>query len=287
MNDGSRVGATAMTITGAGGNDTIIMKAGGDVLTAGAGTDTLKVVANAVIGGFSFDLSSSTDQVVQYAGSVNSAAQTGFEYLDLAGVTGNFGADITGRSAANQIVATGVADNVVTGSGNDTITGGAGGDTINVGSGTDRLVYTLLGQSGSIVQTTTTSLTGSNLSAATGAFDVVTGMGRGDQIQFASGIGSTLSSYTSFSTVGAVGTTSLVTGTVNTAQSFALVQGTYLSTGVFAVASSGADLLLQWDTDGAGTSGTTEAVVLIGANSGTTANITGIVATTAGVLTFI
>jgi S-layer protein len=286
MNDGSRVGATAMTITGAGGNDTIIMKAGGDVLTAGSGTDTLKVVANAVIGGFSFDLSSSTDQVIQYAGSVNSALQTGFEYLDLAGVTGNFGADITGRSAANQIVATGVADNVVTGSANDTITGGAGGDTINVGSGTDRLVYTLLGQSGSIVQTTTTSLSGSNLSPATGAFDVVTGMARGDQIQFASGIGSTLSGYTSFSTVGAVGTTSLVTGTSNQ-NTFALVQGTYLSTGVFAVTSSGADLLLEWDSDGTGTSGTTEAVVLIGANSGSTTNITGIVATTAGVLTFI
>ena len=72
-----------------------------------------------------------------------------------------------------------------------------------------------------------------------------------------------------------------------------LIQGTYQTTGVFSVTTAGADLLLQWDTDGTGSGTSYESVVLIGANTGfggaaaSTSNITGIVATTAGVFTFV
>jgi len=290
MSPGSRLNASAMTITGTSGSDTIIMRNGSDVLTASTGTDTLVVSANAVIGGFAFDLNSTTDQVIQFAGSANSAAQTGFEYIDASLVTGNFGADITGRATAvNSITGTPNADNIVTGTANDTITGGTGGDTINVGSGTDRLIYSGVNTA---AQTSTGLVVASGglsiaLASGTSNFpDVITGMGRGDQIQFPSALGNSLSSYTSFSDAALVSTTSLAVGSTSQA-TFALVQGFYLTTGVFSVAASGPDLLLEWDTDGTGTSGVTEAIVLIGANSGTTTNITGIVATSAGILTFI
>jgi len=303
MSPGSRLNAGAMTITTNTGNDTIIMRNGGDVLTAGTGTDTLVVASNAVIGGFSFDLNAA-DQVVQFAGSANTGTgqtQTGFEYLDLSLVTGNFGADITGRSAAvNSIVGTPNADNVVTGSASDTITGGNGADVINVGSGTDRLVFTANATAASaagLAQTATVSNTGVSsggiISPAFGAFDVITGMGRGDQIQFAAGanVSSNVSGYTSFTTVATVGTANLQTSSAAPV----LIQGTYLATtGVFAVTSSGLDLLLEWDADGSGSGTVFEAVVLIGANTGfvnstTTGSdsITGIVATSAGILTLI
>jgi hypothetical protein len=276
MASGSRVGATAMAISGGTGNDTIIMKNSGDVLAAGAGTDTLNVVANVVSGGILVDLSSTTDQV--QLGFTAGGAQTGFEYVDLGGVTGSFGADITGRSGANQIVGTGVGDNVVTGSGNDTITGGGGSDTINVGSGTDRVVYTTTGQtySGSAITSGSTGIS---------AADVITGMGRGDQISLA-GLSVSLLNQIGLTQVGNAGTT-LLNGTGSTAAgSVALTQGNYSSTGLFSVAAGGSDLLLEWDTNG-NTAGGIEAAVLIGANVGSTANITGIIGNSAGVLTFV
>jgi len=294
MADGSRVGATAMTITGGSGNDTIIMKASADVLTGGSGTDTIKLTGSGVIGGYAIDLNSTTDQIVQYAGFANAAAQTGFENVDLAGVLGSFGADITGRTAAaSAIVGTLNADNIVAGSSSDTITGGAGNDVINVGSGTDRLVYSATGQavSTNLSTGTTANLAGSEI--ALGSIDIVTGMARGDQVQFTSGIGSTLADTLTGTQFANRGTSSLLSNNSGSAASatvptsFALVQGTYLGTGVFAVSSSGADMLFQWDTNGQNNNAGIEAVVLIGANTGTTTNITGIVASSPGVLTFV
>jgi hypothetical protein len=116
-------------------------------------------------------------------------------------------------------------------------------------------------------------------------------MGRGDQIQFASTSGISLSSYTNVTQFGSVSTTSL--GATSNNPTPVLVQGTYQATGVFSVTTAGADLLLQWDTDGAGSGTSYESVVLIGANTGfggaaaSTSNITGIVASTAGVFTFV
>jgi hypothetical protein len=123
--------STAMTITTGLGDDEIAMENAADVLTAGLGTDTLDVRGNGVLGGFAIDLSSTADQVTQYGGVVNSAAQTGFENVTVASITGSFGADITGTDEAN----------IITGSkNNDILRGGKGDDTINaIGGGTDEV----------------------------------------------------------------------------------------------------------------------------------------------------
>ena len=150
MASGSRTGTAAMTITGGTGNDTIIMKSASDVLdgaTNGSATntvnDTLSIVQNAVLGGFLVDLTSTTDQVTTYNGSANAAIQKGFENVDLSGITGNFGADVTAAAAGSSIVGTLNADQITGGAGNDTITGGAGADTISTGAGANSLIYAL------------------------------------------------------------------------------------------------------------------------------------------------
>ncbi len=163
MSDGSR-GSSAMTITGGTNSDTIIMRAAGDVLDGGTGTnDTLKVVANGVIGGYVIDLSSSTDQVVTLSGSANAAAQKGFESVNLSGVTGTYGADITGSTAANTIVGTANNDQISGGNGADSITGGAGNDAIDLTETTaavDTVIFSAVASNGN--DTITGFLAGAN-----------------------------------------------------------------------------------------------------------------------------
>jgi hypothetical protein len=103
-------GSSAMTITGGSGADTLRMEHGNDVMTGGTGTDTLTITQNAVLGGFLIDLTSTTDQVGTYNGSANSAVQVGFESVDLSGITGTFGADITANGAGSTILGTPNAD---------------------------------------------------------------------------------------------------------------------------------------------------------------------------------
>jgi hypothetical protein len=145
MADNSRTGSTAMTITGGAGNDVLIMKNANDVIDGGTGTDTLSIVQNAVLGGFLIDLSSTVDQITTYNGSANSAVQKGFENVNMSGVTGTFGADITARAAGSTITGTTNGDVITLGAGVDTIvnndstmdtynsfTKGAAGDVINI-----------------------------------------------------------------------------------------------------------------------------------------------------------
>jgi hypothetical protein len=144
-------GSSAMTITGGTGADSLRMENAADVMTGGSGTDTLVIAQNAVLGGFQIDLSASGDQVTTYNGSANSAVQSGFENVDMSGVTGTFGADITARSAGSTITGTSnsdqitlnsaaAADNVKMslGGNSDTIIGfaaGAGADTLTITAG--------------------------------------------------------------------------------------------------------------------------------------------------------
>jgi hypothetical protein len=169
MADGSRTGTTAMTITGGSGVDTVIMKHTNDVLEGGSGTsDTLKIVQNAVLGGFLVDLSSTTDQVTTYNGAANGAIQKGFEHVNLSGITGNFGADITARSAGSVIVATANADQITGGAGVDTITGGAGADVMNGGDGND--IFIIIGTA--------------QAAAGNAAIDLIDGgVGTGDELR--------------------------------------------------------------------------------------------------------
>jgi hypothetical protein len=87
------------------------------------------------------DLSSSTDQVSQINGVLNSAAQTDFEAVDMSGLTGTFGVNIAGSSEANTITGTANADVITAGAGDDIILGGAGNDTITGGDGADQFRF--------------------------------------------------------------------------------------------------------------------------------------------------
>jgi hypothetical protein len=137
-----RVGTTAMTITAGDGVDSLAMKNSADVMDGGGGTnDTLTITQSAILGGFQVDLSSTSDQVTTYNGSANSAVQKNFENIDLSGVSGSFGSDITGSKAANTIVGTANADQITAGAGDDTITGGAGADTLNGDAGNDIFAF--------------------------------------------------------------------------------------------------------------------------------------------------
>ena len=100
----------AMTITTADGNDSIKMEHKGDVIKAGAGTDTLTVAKAAILGGISVDLSASGDQIATFNGSANSGVQSGFENVDLSGYTGSYGADVTAIKTGSTITGTKNAD---------------------------------------------------------------------------------------------------------------------------------------------------------------------------------
>ena len=133
---------TSADIKTGSGNDEIWMNIqdfGGVTIDAGSqtttGADTLKLQGTMSLGLTVIDLSSATDQVTQANGSINAAAQKGFESVDLSALSGSFGANITGSAAANTITGTANADNIVAGGGADTIKGGAGADTINLADG--------------------------------------------------------------------------------------------------------------------------------------------------------
>jgi hypothetical protein len=134
--------ASAMTITGGEGGDSIAMRNSSDVLTGGLGTDTLTVSFGAILGGIEVNLSAA-DQVVSMNGSANSTVQAGFESVNLSAFTG-FGAVVTGSTGANTIVGTALADQITSGNGADVITGGGGNDVIDLTETTaasDTVVY--------------------------------------------------------------------------------------------------------------------------------------------------
>lgn len=140
----ARAGTTAMTLTGGSGTDALNMKHANDVVDGGTGTDTLSIVANMILGGTAIDLSSTVDQVTTYNGSANSAAQKGFENVDLSGVTGVFGADVTAISTGSTITGTSNNDVITGGAGADNITGGKGADVITISASTttrDTLIF--------------------------------------------------------------------------------------------------------------------------------------------------
>jgi Ca2+-binding RTX toxin-like protein len=133
--------SSAMTITGGEGGDSIAMRNSSDVLNGGLGTDTLVLNTTFVLGGVQVDLSSAADQITSFNGSANAAVQIGFENVDLSGVSGTFGADITARAAGSTITGTGNADQITGGAGVDNITGGAGADVMSGGAGADTFVF--------------------------------------------------------------------------------------------------------------------------------------------------
>jgi hypothetical protein len=151
---------TAANYVGSLGDDTFLMRNAADVINGAAGTDTLKISGNLILGGIQVDLSATGDQVTSFNGSANAAIQSGFENVDLSGITGNFAADITGSKTTASIVGTSNGDQINTASSVTTtqaITGGLGADTITLGSHT-AAVTIILGATG--VATGSDTLTG-------------------------------------------------------------------------------------------------------------------------------
>lgn len=158
--------ASASVKTGTA-NDAVTL----DVLTEGnvaldmgektADNDTLSISGANNMGLTVVDLSGA-DQMTQLNGAINSAAQAGIESVNLSGLTGSFGASITGSADGNTITSTGNADNIIAGEGADTITGGGGNDTIDISESTakvDTVVFSAAASNGNdtITGFTTTS----------------------------------------------------------------------------------------------------------------------------------
>lgn len=122
-------------------NDAITL----DVLTEGgvaidmgektADNDTLSISGANNMGLTVVDLSAA-DQISQLNGAINGAVQTGVESINLSGLTGSFGATVTGSADANTITGTGNADNIIAGEGSDTVKAGGGNDTISLAEST-------------------------------------------------------------------------------------------------------------------------------------------------------
>jgi Ca2+-binding RTX toxin-like protein len=129
--------ATAMTITAGTADDSIAMRHANDVLNGGLGTDTLVLTPNFVLGGVQIDLSSAADQITTFNGSANAAVQIGFENVDLSGITGSFGADITAIKTGSTITGTANSDVITGGAAADTVVMTAGNDAVTLGGGND------------------------------------------------------------------------------------------------------------------------------------------------------
>ena len=165
--------ATAMTITGGEGADSIAMENAADVLTGGLGTDTLVVSLDAILGGIEVNLGAA-DQVVSMNGSANSTVQSAFENVDVSAYTG-FGAVVTGSTGANTIVGTALADQITSGNGADTITGGAGSDTIVLSETTAAIDTVILTGTGTIASGAVNKDTITGFTAGTGGDVLVFG----------------------------------------------------------------------------------------------------------------
>lgn len=156
------------------------------------------------------------------------------------------GSTITGSASADSIVGGAGADTINGGTGADTIKGAAGADVINVGTGTDIVQYGAAAETfASAITSGTTVLTG---------IDVISGMAAGDALSLFSDAGIT--------TATTVGTSIMSAGTANAA---AIVKGDYnATTGIFTTSTTGADSLVQWDSNGTAASGNVESIILVG-----------------------
>ncbi len=195
--------------------------------------------------------------------------------LTISGATDHQNVRISAGVAGIKTITLGNGDNTITtgsgadvmtlGSGANNVTGGAGGDKITFAAhtGVDVVKYTLAGQTA-----TGTVTSGSTALTAANGYDIYTGLQAGDQIDLQDLTGG---AYTS----GALGTT--LNGA--TGGTIVIVRGTYVaSTGIFTTSSTGTDSIVQWDSNGSGTSGNTETIVLVGfVNSASTTTVDGLI----------
>ena len=158
---------------------------------------------------------------------------------------------VTAGNGYNTIVGGASADVITVGTGGNTITGGASADVITFGSHAagviDGLVYTVAAQTfATTVVSGTTVLTGA---------DIITGLKAGDTV----GLFGTLTGGDTL-----IGT-SLLSTAVGTAGDISVVRGNYnAATAIFTSSATGADSIVQWDSNGTTAFGNVETIVLVG-----------------------
>lgn len=279
--------ASTATITTGTGNDSVTLNAQAFVTTdAGTKTsdsDTLVVVGTQNSGTGIIDLSSSTDQVVNFNGVAETKAEKNFENVDLSAVTstGSYGFNVTAKATGSTITGSGYADvinggagadvlsggagndTIVTNGGGDTVTGGTGADSITLGTGTDTLVLAALGDSGTFALNA-----GAVNSVSTSGMDIVSGIAAGDVIKLAAYTGtadSTAADLVLDTDVATQLVTGVAGGSLPGANSIGTLRGAYNSvTGAFVGNAAGADLILIYDANAALATTAYEGVVLVG-----------------------
>ncbi|MGO4573802.1 calcium-binding protein, partial [Microvirga sp. 2TAF3] len=137
----AQAGTTAMSLSGANMNDTLIGNDGANTLDGGTGSDTM-------MGGGGNDLyyvDSSSDVIVDSSGfdTVIAAASCslGAGVEDLVAVAGTGAFKFVGNGLANRIVGNAGKNVIMGGAGNDKLWGGLGNDVLTGGAGKDIFVF--------------------------------------------------------------------------------------------------------------------------------------------------
>jgi S-layer protein len=222
--------ASASTVTGSGGVDSIDMSATSKAVTLDGGAGGKAAAAGDTLKG------GSGNDTITFSG------------LGNATLWGNDGNDtITGSTGADTILGGSGNDVIVGGGGADSITGGLGSDKITVASKDAVLIYTNLGDTG--YNTSTTIQT----QQLTSTFDVIYGVTASAKIDISALIGASTSTVAS--------TNTNLAGVDN---KIVFARGTYDATaGIFSYSAAGPDSAMTWDTDTTSNSGF-QTIILVG-----------------------
>jgi hypothetical protein len=246
------LGTTALTVNVGGASDSVT-HAVPTFVTTGFSTINLTsngTAANSIGATANTNTANATFTLTGSAPTTLGAPANGPVAINGAALTGTFTA--VGTSSADTITGSSTKAN--------TLTGMAGGDTITVGSGIDNVVYTVAAETYATVFATGADLTT--------AVDKIIGMAAGDTITLFSGATVTSSTAVSTSLLTAGGTTDTI----------AMVRGDYNAVArTFTVSATGADTVMQWDSNGTTAAGNIESIVLVGYK----APVTGTIATVA------
>ncbi|MYN39734.1 DUF4214 domain-containing protein [Duganella sp. FT109W] len=236
---GTNIAGKGNAITTGNGDNSIIGGQADDVIVAGNGANSI----NAGAGNNTVTVGNGDNHITTGAGTDT--------------ITAGNGQNVISAGAGNDIITVGTGSNL--------ITGGAGGDTITFGAHAagvlDGLVYSAAAETfAGVVTSGSTVLT---------AIDVVKGLHAGDTINI-SALGASTAGDTAFVTT--------LLGAAGTNGDIALVRGTFAAgTGIFTASTSGADTLVQWDSNGTAANGNIESIVLVGTVSAATHSTGGVI----------
>lgn len=254
---------TAITVNASALNGALTTGASSGAYTITGGVTDTGTTATGSSSAINLTLGDLTGNAHAFAAGSGNVTIVGGAANDVITVTGLATAaqSFTGSVAAFSVTAGAGIQTIVTGVGNDTVVGGVGADVINVGSGTDQI--SLASGAGATGGDTGVFATPATNTISTTAFDVVTGMGLGDKVQFTTSYTGAAGAAAGLIANGTAATT--LVGLTLVDNGVEIVRGTYTaSSNTFVGSATGTDSLFVYDSDA--TVGTTahEAVVLVG-----------------------